>query len=85
MIVGDFDVWILPLLFSEDGRAYSFGGGGNGQLGHGNKLLDTSSVQLITGLKDLHITSVYCGENHTAFVTSKKYRIMSTLKLILLI
>ena len=59
------------MFLSEQGEVYSFGGGRDGQIGHGNTLMDTSTPSLITSLKDQVIVSAYCGQNHTALVNGK--------------
>ena len=59
------------MFLSEQGEVYSFGGGRDGQIGHGNTLMDTSTPSLITSLKDQVIVSAYCGQNHTALVNDE--------------
>ena len=48
---------------------YSWGYGGDGQLGHGDYQLQTMPVQ-IKGLHGEHVVAIDCGEKHSAALTS---------------
>uniref|UniRef100_A0A452USJ7 X-linked retinitis pigmentosa GTPase regulator n=1 Tax=Ursus maritimus TaxID=29073 RepID=A0A452USJ7_URSMA len=48
---------------------YTFGLGQFGQLGLGTFLFETSVPKVIEHIKDLKISSIFCGENHTALIT----------------
>lgn len=48
---------------------YTFGLGQFGQLGLGTFLFETSVPTIIEHIKDQKISSVSCGENHTALIT----------------
>lgn len=50
---------------------YTFGLGQFGQLGLGTFLFETSVPKVIEHIKDLKISSIFCGENHTALITGK--------------
>jgi E3 ubiquitin-protein ligase HERC2 len=54
---------------TADGALYSWGYGGDGQLGHGDFQVQTLPA-LITGLRSKHIIDVVCGEKHTVALTS---------------
>ncbi|KAK3082491.1 hypothetical protein FSP39_012686 [Pinctada imbricata] len=57
------------VVLAKSGKVYTFGDGSNGQLGHGNKILQSASpVPLHLSQKVAHVA---CGENHTALVTDK--------------
>jgi len=47
----------------------TFGDGSNGQLGHGNKLLEISEPFALKWNQPTKIVQVSCGEGHTAFVS----------------
>jgi len=47
----------------------TFGDGANGQLGHGNKLLEISEPHAMKWNQPTKIVQVSCGEGHTAFVS----------------
>ena len=51
---------------------YTFGYGGNGQLGHGDKENKTSPA-LVHALEGRHVTQVQCGWHHTMALTSSAY------------
>jgi len=57
------------LALAADGALYSWGFGGDGQLGHGNYQVQTLPA-LITALRGEHIIDVSCGNKHTAALTS---------------
>lgn len=48
---------------------FTFGDGANGQLGHGNKLLEISEPYAIKWNQPTKIVQVSCGEGHTALVS----------------
>uniref|UniRef100_A0A7N5P6U9 X-linked retinitis pigmentosa GTPase regulator n=1 Tax=Ailuropoda melanoleuca TaxID=9646 RepID=A0A7N5P6U9_AILME len=48
---------------------YTFGLGQFGQLGLGTFLFETPVPKVIEHIKDLKISSIFCGENHTALIT----------------
>ncbi|XP_037368433.1 X-linked retinitis pigmentosa GTPase regulator isoform X5 [Talpa occidentalis] len=48
---------------------YSFGLGQFGQLGLGTFIFETSEPRVIDRVKDQKISSISCGENHTALIT----------------
>ncbi|KAM4819304.1 X-linked retinitis pigmentosa GTPase regulator [Thomomys bottae] len=48
---------------------YTFGLGQFGQLGLGTALFETSEPKVVDHIKDQKVTSVSCGENHTAVMT----------------
>lgn len=48
---------------------YTFGQGQFGQLGLGTFTFETSKPKAIEYVKDHKISSVSCGENHTALIT----------------
>ena len=48
---------------------FTFGDGANGQLGHGNKLLEISEPYAIKWNQPTNIIQVSCGEGHTALVS----------------
>ena len=60
------DVKFLSL---EHGEVVTFGDGANGQLGHGNKLLEISEPYVMKWNQPTKIVQVFCGEGHTAFVS----------------
>lgn len=48
---------------------FTFGDGANGQLGHGNMLLETSEPCELKWSQPTKIVQVSSGEGHTAFVS----------------
>ena len=56
-------------MFVERGEVFTFGDGANGQLGHGNKLLEISEPHAMKWNQPTKIMQVSCGEGHTAFVS----------------
>ena len=57
------------LALASDGTVYSWGYGGDGQLGHGDYQLQTMPVQ-IRVLKGEHVIDLSCGDKHSAALTS---------------
>jgi X-linked retinitis pigmentosa GTPase regulator len=57
--------------FSWGGRAYSFGDGSKGQLGHGEDIQRSKRPELIKVFRSDKIAQVASGECHTAFITDK--------------
>ena len=57
------------LALTGDGHVYSWGYGGDGQLGHGDYQLQTMPAQ-IKRLQDQHVVDISCGEKHSCVVTS---------------
>ena len=57
------------LALTGDGHVYSWGYGGDGQLGHGDYQLQTMPAQ-IKRLQDQHIVDISCGEKHSCVLTS---------------
>ena len=57
------------LALAADGTVYSWGYGGDGQLGHGDYQLQTMPVQ-IRVLKGEHVIDLSCGDKHSAALTS---------------
>ena len=63
-------IYDLPCFaFVEHGEVFTFGDGANGQLGHGNKLLEVSEPYAIKWNQPTKIVQVSCGEGHTALVS----------------
>jgi len=60
---------LLWFTFVEHGEVFTFGDGANGQLGHGNKLLEISEPYAIKWNQPTKIVQVCCGEGHTALVS----------------
>ena len=58
--------------FTADGKAYSFGDGSNGQLGHGTMVISADTPQQITTVSDT-FSYANCGVNHSAIISSKCY------------
>jgi len=56
-------------MFLEHGDVVTFGDGANGQLGHGNKLLEISEPYALKWNQPAKIVQVSCGEGHTAFIS----------------
>jgi len=56
-------------MFVEHGQVFTFGDGANGQLGHGNKLLEISEPYAIKWNQPTKIVQVSCGEGHSAFIS----------------
>ena len=54
---------------AKDGAVYSWGYGGDGQLGHGDYQVQTMPKQ-IRGLQGEHVIDIACGEKHSAALTS---------------
>jgi len=59
----------INFTFLEHGEVVTFGDGANGQLGHGNKLLEISEPYVLKWNQPTNIIQVSCGEGHTAFVS----------------
>ena len=59
---------LSAILLLDEGKAYSFGDGANGQLGHGTMVLSCGNPKQITTVTEKFI-GVSCGESHTALVT----------------
>lgn len=57
------------LALAADGTVYSWGYGGDGQLGHGDFQLQTMPAQ-IKALQGEHIVDITCGDKHSAVLTS---------------
>ncbi|KAJ1206132.1 hypothetical protein NDU88_001541 [Pleurodeles waltl] len=59
-------------VLSKDGLVYTFGAGGNGQLG--NKYARNEPLPcLVLELREMHVSQIACGRHHTlAYVTSSK-------------
>jgi len=57
------------LALASDGTIYSWGFGGDGQLGHGDFQLQTMPTK-IKALQDEHVINISCGEKHSAALTS---------------
>ena len=57
------------MALTADGRGYSWGEGGDGKLGHGNKLT-YEKPKVIEGLYGAHVRFIACGSSHSAAVTS---------------
>mgnify|MGYP006148858641 CR=1 FL=1 len=57
------------LALASDGTVYSWGFGGDGQLGHGDFQLQTMPAK-IKALQGEHIIDISCGEKHSAALTS---------------
>jgi X-linked retinitis pigmentosa GTPase regulator len=55
----------------KGGRAYSFGDGSKGQLGHGEDIQRSKRPELIKVFRSEKIAQVASGECHTAFVNDK--------------
>ena len=53
----------------EHGEVFTFGDGANGQLGHGNKLLEISEPYAIKWNQPTNVVQVSCGEGHTALIS----------------
>ncbi|XP_064473019.1 X-linked retinitis pigmentosa GTPase regulator-like isoform X2 [Ornithodoros turicata] len=60
------------LALTAEGKVYAFGDGKNGQLGLGNKTLQTTKPQQVTFSDDARVAKVVCGESHSAFFTEKR-------------
>ena len=54
---------------TAEGSIYSWGYGGDGQLGHGDYQVQTLPA-LVTALRSEHIVDIACGDKHTAAITS---------------
>ena len=59
------------VVLEAEGRAYTFGNGSNGQLGHGNTTLQADTPHEVQWQKNTKVKFASCGENHTAFVTGE--------------
>lgn len=57
------------LALAADGTVYSWGYGGDGQLGHGDFQLQTMPAQ-VKALQGEHVVDIKCGEKHSAVLTS---------------
>ena len=57
------------LALAGDGTVWSWGYGGDGQLGHGDYQLQTMPVQ-VKALKGEHVIELGCGDKHSAALTS---------------
>ena len=57
------------LALAGDGTVWSWGYGGDGQLGHGDYQLQTMPVQ-VKALKGEHVIDLQCGDKHSAVLTS---------------
>ena len=57
------------LALTADGAVYSWGYGGDGQLGHGDLQLHTLPAQ-IKALQGEHVIAIACGDKHSAALTS---------------
>lgn len=60
------------MALTAEGKVYAFGDGRNGQLGLGNKTLQSNKPQLIPFVEGIKIAKVVCGESHTAFLSDKR-------------
>ena len=57
---------------TEDGQVFTFGQGGRGQLGHGDREHKTSPG-LVLALEGYHISQIQCGFFHSMALTSSGY------------
>jgi len=57
---------------------FTFGDGANGQLGHGNKLLEVSEPCVMKWNQPTKIVQVSCGEGHTALISGEDSCNMNT-------
>ena len=58
------------LALTTAGKLYSFGQSSHGQLGLGNKVLESHLPRQVSCLDQLTVQSVSCGENHSLVTTS---------------
>ena len=56
-------------VLTKRGTLFTFGSGMHGQLGHGPAFQDISLPKLVSTLQGKFLTTVSCGESHTAVVT----------------
>lgn len=70
VLLSEVDDWFyIGDWLTECGKVYTFGEGGNGQLGHKNKYFYCETP---VWLNFKHkVTQIAAGENHTALVTGK--------------
>jgi len=66
------NVLLIQLMFAESGDVFTFGDGANGQLGHGNKLLEISEPYSMKWNQPTKIVQASCGEGHTALVSGRR-------------
>ncbi|XP_069684156.1 X-linked retinitis pigmentosa GTPase regulator-like [Periplaneta americana] len=59
------------IALTVDGEVYAFGNNFNGQLGLGAEVTQFILPTKVISLEDLMVTTVSCGESHTAFVTDR--------------
>lgn len=58
------------LVLSKTGRLYTFGAGGEGQLGHGD-LEGSELPKLVQSLSEHNIVKMACGTDHSFILTGK--------------
>ena len=56
-------------VLTKRGSLFTFGSGMHGQLGHGPSFQDVSLPKLVSTLQGKFLTTVSCGESHTAVLT----------------
>lgn len=54
---------------------YVFGDGQSGQLGLGTTVLEASTPTLVTSMKDIKIRYTACGENFTAAISGRCFKL----------
>lgn len=59
--------WGHSLVRDDGGRVYSWGFGGDGQLGHGDLENSASPRRIET---EARVSSIYAGHSHSGFITS---------------
>jgi E3 ubiquitin-protein ligase HERC2 len=58
------------LAVAEENRTFSWGNGDNGRLGHGSKRSEAIPKEIMS-LKSVQPKSIYCGDAHSACISSK--------------
>eukprot|EP00090_Calanus_glacialis_P018965 TRINITY_DN29288_c0_g1_i1.p1 TRINITY_DN29288_c0_g1~~TRINITY_DN29288_c0_g1_i1.p1 ORF type:complete len:689 (-),score=225.92 TRINITY_DN29288_c0_g1_i1:63-2129(-) len=58
------------IVLTQAGKLYSFGQSTNGQLGLGNRILESSTPHPLVTLAHVQIVSVSCGENHSVALSA---------------